>query len=384
MPSSAEPRETVWTQAGGGAARAGRTPQVAARGVWAAGLYRLPGNMQAGVVFDASRRLFAADLAGHVGAFSGAGRVLWRRELDTGIVATPASDPAAGRLYVGTLGGRVLALSVADGTTIWERRLPSEHDPRIVGDLLWVSGSESLVVSSWGGRVHALDAGTGETQQQWDAGISPQSAAAATADGDVLFMRVRPDEGPSLVRARVGVEATVLYTAPENPRGAYRTVVVAAPVVDTRSDTVFFVTNEDRRAFLRSWSLRSGGLRWSVGLEAVVIATPALAADGGVVVADMAGGVVGISPDGVLRWRYATGCEYVLAGAVCDGGGGSYVADPVGALHWIDALGSGEVLFQAPRSLQSRPSFDGDGNLLVPCTNGVVYGRRLGSGEGLG
>jgi len=104
-----------------------------------------------------------------------------------------------------------------------------------------------------------------------------------------------------------------------------------------------------------------------------VQATPALRKDGTILLADLAGSVNAIDLDGSLLFRYSAGCDYFLAGPVCDAGNHCYVGDPLGMLHSIDARGSGKPVFEARRSVQARASYSPDGSLHVPATDHAVY-----------
>jgi hypothetical protein len=104
-----------------------------------------------------------------------------------------------------------------------------------------------------------------------------------------------------------------------------------------------------------------------------VQASPALRKDGFILIPDLAGFVQGITPEGAWAFRYAAGCEYLLASAAVEAGGTAFVGDPLGMLHVIDHRGTGQPAFEAPRAIQGRPSFSPDGHLHLPCTGHEVY-----------
>jgi outer membrane protein assembly factor BamB len=89
--------------------------------------------------------------------------------------------------------------------------------------------------------------------------------------------------------------------------------------------------------------------------------------------ADLAGVVHVLAPDGSPRFRYVSGADYLLAGGVSDGQGTVYFGDPAGVVHRLRPDGTGQPVFEAPRSLQARPSFDRRGNLYIPSTGHQVY-----------
>jgi hypothetical protein len=90
-------------------------------------------------------------------------------------------------------------------------------------------------------------------------------------------------------------------------------------------------------------------------------------------VADLRGYVHAVAHDGSRLYRYASGADFLLAGGVCDAGGTMFVGDPLGMVHAIPPNGSGRQVFEIPRSVQARPSFDPAGNLYIPATDRKVY-----------
>jgi outer membrane protein assembly factor BamB len=180
-------------------------------------------------------------------------------------------------------------------------------------------------------------------------------------------------KGVELVQVSIGGEATVLHRQPDEKRGARRTLVDAAPVVDAERRRLYAVLNGDRQGRLIAWSLAAQSLVWEHAFANCVQATPAVAPDGTIVVADLGGFVHALRPDGSVRFRYLGGCDYWLAAPVVDGAGTVFIGDPLGRLHVIDLQGAGQRLFEASRSLQARGSFDSTGRFYLPCADGHVY-----------
>lgn len=362
----------VWRTAGGDGTRSGTfswkikgTPQPSRT-------LAAKGSMLASVVFDAEGQAFVADMSGSVRALSRGKELVWEARLVEGLSATPAVHPSRPQLFVGTHGGSVVAFDTARGTALWKAELPTRADPRILSDLLYFAAADAVVVSSWGGRFHMLDAETGASRATWDAGISPSSAAAVA--GEYLYcLRAVEKRGVELVQVDPKGVETVLHRAEPDSRGPRRTLVAASPVVDTERSTIYSVVNREKSCELKSWSLRSPELAWSRPLPHAVQATPTLRRDGLILVADLAGNVHGIDSDGAPRFRYSTGSDYLLAGGVTEAGGTCFIGDPLGVVHAINESGAGKRLFEAPRALQARPSFDAEGNLYVPGVGRVVY-----------
>jgi outer membrane protein assembly factor BamB len=293
-------------------------------------------------------------------------------------------SPNEKQVFVGSHTGWVGALDASTGEVLWRKELPSHSDPRILSDLLYFEEAHAIVVSSWGGRFHALDPTSGTEKFTWDAGVSPYSAATAGSQGPLYCLRVAAERGTELVRITSAGEETVVHRSPETTRGARRTLVAAAPVLDGEHERLFFIVNCDQACLVHAWSIQLGQLIWSRDLPACVQATPALRSDGTLVIADLAGVVHGIGADGVGKFRYSSGTEFLLAAPVIEAGGTSFIADPVGVLHAIAIDGRGERLYEAPRAFQGRASFAPSGSLHLPCTDGSVYvfNGKLKSAQG--
>jgi len=165
----------------------------------------------------------------------------------------------------------------------------------------------------------------------------------------------------------------VLHRSPEGKRGVRRTMVAATPILAETPGIAYGVVNQDSGSLLHAWALGTGRLLWSHSLPASVQATPTLRNDGAILVADLAGSVRAIGPDGRNRFEYSSACEYFLAGGVSEFGGTSYFGDPLGVLHVIDKQGVGKAVFEATRGIQARPSFGPDGSLYLPSSDRSVY-----------
>ena len=372
-PSAGDP--SVWRTAGGDNARRGWFPGAVRWHGRASKHCPALGAVQASAIFDAAGTAFVADMAGSVQAFATKGRRRWQIRLQGGVSATPVLDPSDSMLFVATHTGDVVAVEAATGVIRWRRAIPTRKDPRILSDLLLLPRSNRIVLSSWGGRFFALDAATGEPRHDWDAGISPQSAAAADLEENVYTVRAVSGRGTELVRVGVDGQEAVLHREPEDSRGAGRALVAAAPVVDANRGTLYWVVSRERAGQLLAWSLARGALGWRRELAAPVQAALTLLTDGTVIVGDMAGHVHAFDPEGTRRFERALDCDYLLAGGVSAGADGLpfVIGDPVGVVREVDVQGSMKRLFEATRSIQARPSVDPAGHLHVPCTDGWSY-----------
>jgi outer membrane protein assembly factor BamB len=333
--------------------------------------------VHASVVFDNDGSAFVADMSGTVQAFDPSAGSRWRVRLANGVSATPAVDSKQGRLYVGTHGGWVHALATATGHEVWRQHIPSSSDARILSDLLHLPGQGLVVLSSWGGRFHALDTARGQERFSCDAGISPSAGAAADSRETIYALRAVRDKGVQFLRLDPGGSEKVLTEESGRQRDARRTVVLAAPVLDEARGRAYFIVNVDRQSVLHSYAFETGTIVWTHRFSHGTAATPCLCKEGPILVASLDGTLHAIGADGTLLYRYVSGCEYLLAGPVCDDRGHAYLAAPDGLVHQVDNRGVGRPLFEARRSFEARPSFNPNGHLCLPCTDRSIYRLSL-------
>ncbi len=364
---------TVWRTAGGDTTRRGLFPRQLKLRADSVATLTAGGPLQAPVVFSSAGHAFVCDMRGLVQAADREGKKLWERRLDGGVSAAPVLDPSEKILYAGTWKGEVAALDAATGSVLFSKRIPSTSDPRILSDLLYVHASKEVVLNSWGGKWRALDALTGKEAGSWDAGITPHAGAAADRGGAIYLLRTVWKKGTEAVKIDSGGRAAVLHTEKNRKLPEKRLVVSAEPVIDPRRTRLYFITHDGTWSHLHALSLKTGAHLWKHRMEGFLYATPTLRPDGSVVTCGLNGIVEAVSPENKCIYRYRSGCDYLLSGAVCDAGGAVYAGDPLGRIHRIDPDGTGAVFFETPRSIQARPSIDPEGRLFVPATDGRVY-----------
>ena len=114
------------------------------------------------------------------------GRVVWRKDFPFCSSSSPTladglvlqtSVPACGKVSR-SLPGQVIAMRASDGKVVWRLSIASESTPAIVGKVAYIGG--------WDGRVYALDVRTGKTlwSTQTDGEIDSSPAYA----GGLLFV----------------------------------------------------------------------------------------------------------------------------------------------------------------------------------------------------
>ena len=128
-----------------------------------------PGGIKASLALS-GRNVIVGDYSGHVAAFRRSdGREVWRRtspgERFRGAGRFYAGPAVAyGRVFIGNVNGRVLALDADTGEVAWVR---------VLGDFVYSSAAvadRTVFVGSYDRRLYALDAVTGKVRWSFDAG----------------------------------------------------------------------------------------------------------------------------------------------------------------------------------------------------------------------
>lgn len=209
----------------------------------------------------AGGRIYTLDSRATVTATTAGGETAWQRDLTpAGLRGDGASGGglalADGVLYVSSAYGRLHALDAASGETRWTHRFdaPVKGAPTVVGDRVFVVAADS---SAW-----VLETRDGKVDWQLPGTPSPASmvggAAPATAGEAVLF----PAPSGELIAARrdTGMELWRRVIAGQRQGMAYAGVtdITGDPVV--MGDTIY-VGNQSGR--IMALNRRDGSVRWT-------------------------------------------------------------------------------------------------------------------------
>lgn len=326
--------------------------------------------------------IYVADMTGLAHAFDYTGDEIGRIQLSGSIQSSPALSLQDSYCFLATLQGEIYAVDTTSGDIVWQRRISARRDPRIISDILYLPNRRLVVTCSWGEKFVALNAKTGEVKHTWNAGYCPYAAASADVAENIYFLRSETDyddktpNGVRLVKKSLdNDEETSLYFAPEGAeKKVHECIQWAAPVIDETAKRVIFIINRNQEGTLYVLSVESGKMEFSHTFNRHIFATPAVSSNGTIFVSDLKGDVHAFNTDGEKRWQYQTGAEYLLSSPVCDVEETVWACDIEGKVHRIAPNGEGNVVFEAERSIQSRPAFTPEGRLLVPSMDGNVYG----------
>lgn len=104
------------------------------------------------------------------------GHIAWRHPLGATSSHTPVCEGP--RVFLTVDDGRVVALALADGTRLWEQRLPGTlSEPAVARDRVFVGSTDNFL--------YALDADSGKLEWRWRSG--GDVIGAAIGDEDVVY-----------------------------------------------------------------------------------------------------------------------------------------------------------------------------------------------------
>jgi outer membrane protein assembly factor BamB len=144
--------------------------------------------------------IYQGSMDNFVYAISKEGDEIWSTELSGAVVGSPVLSEDGSRLYVGSIGGEMVAINTTDGGIIWS------FDS---GDSIWgkpVLADDTLYCANSSGDLYALDRNNGEVQWQQNIQGSVIGGLTALPDGIALvteegLIRVLAFDGSPLWQA---------------------------------------------------------------------------------------------------------------------------------------------------------------------------------------
>lgn len=318
----------------------------------------------------ADGRVYVGDLEGRVLALdASSGAELW--SVDTGIRIGSTIGVGDGLLVLGGLDGEVVALDAAGGAERWRARVSSEvlAAPAIARGV--------VVVRSHDGRLFGLDAASGERRWLYDRGL-PALTLRGNAAPVIIGGTVHAgyDDG-RLVALRLedgGLQWEQLLAVGEGRTDLERMVDVDGPLVVEGSEA-YAITYQGQAAGLAG---ESGQPLWS--REFSSYGGLSIAGDR-LLVADEDGALYALDRrSGGALWKLdALAHRWLTTPAVQ--GGHAVVGDFDGYLHWID-LDSGQLAARTRvgrDAIRAQPVVGADGTLYAMTVDGKLAAYRLAS-----
>lgn len=317
-------------------------------------------NVAGAPVVDAEGNVYVGSLDHHVYAIAPDGTERWSRDLGGPVYATPALDPAAGRLYVGADSDFFFCLDAATGEVIWHLRTEGDVDTGVAfapdGSLVFAAGEDVWSV----GR-------DGTARWRFHARIKIYSAPAVDDDGNVY----------------VGAQDDHVYALASDGRLRWRfdadDDVDSAPVIG--DDGTIFFGGDARRVHALD---REGHELWRAEVGGYVRAPLALGRSGDVLVPVFGPHPRLVSLDaatGEERWSFEVDAGNssdlgVGTAPLVDRDGNIYFGADDSYVYAITAAGALRFLFDTEDRVDSDPVLGTNGTLYFGSDDDHVYAVR--------
>lgn len=314
-------------------------------------------------------RLYVADAEGTVFALNAAtGKVQWQRE--TGLPFSGGPDVDGRYMTLGSGNGDLVALSLQDGTPLWNARVDSEvlSVPRIAGS--------TVLVHTLHDSVYAFDIASGDQRWKYDYPapiLTLRGSSSPVIAGDTTIVGI---SGGKLINLEIETGLPLWETTVTPPHGRSELERIADldadPVIV--NDIIYVATfNGD----LAAVDPTTGSVLWRRELSAHAGIT---AASGMLYVTDSEDVVWAASPeDGTGTWKQE-GLKYRRLTAPAVLGNLVVVGDLDGYLHWLDRR-DGRIVASdriAKGPITARPLVSG-GKVYVYADDGTVAALSTGS-----
>jgi outer membrane protein assembly factor BamB len=277
------------------------------------------------------------------------GQAKWQTQFDDWIQASPALD--ADRVYILTRTGTVHALSLLDGSAVWERHIGGDS-------LAAIQIQDGALFVASGANVTKIRAVDGEALWRVDEGYDLIRGPPALANGLVIVAGLNGHM--RALRDSDGVELWRVETGP----------IRGSPVAV--GDLILV---PKRQGALAAYSTGDQTLQWESGGFWQLESSPAVAGSTAVVV-DYRNIIRAVSVEtGETRWQMPSGGAAGSSPVIS--GGRIYSADPDGDL-WAFGLDSGRLAWRLPLGghFQSSPAIV-VGVMYIGNRDGTMYAIQI-------
>ncbi len=334
---------------------------------------------------DSEGNFYLAAADGRLFSLSPEGLVRWSFQASESLFAGPTVDNS-GRVHIADLDGRYYCLD-ADGQLLWEHSLSDSGDRRVLSRPV-VDATGRSFVASWAGFLAALEE-DGQLLWTHPVGGLPSIPPAVDDQGFLYFASFDRREPWVIRMEKLTPEGGLVWQKPV-PIWIDRNRLTAEPLVDPGHRRIYLTAATETEGLLLGFDLESGYLLFSTSLPKAVLGTPAVDAAGRIYVGCLDGRLYCLDPSsGNMVWSFPVRAPYVT-GAVtqapdgdllfADSDGILYRVSPDGDLRWQYA--SGRVVFGSPLPVsETRVAFAAIDGLHVVEPNGMLYLPQLAVGE---
>ncbi len=287
----------------------------------------------------------------------------WKRELDGPVVPGPVLAPG-GLLLAGTNAGTLYGLDARTGRTRWRSSTGSPYgidlstSPLVRGRLvLWPGPASSVVGLDLTGR------------RLWRHAFASQPLTPARGPGSTIYVEEMDGRLHALdVDARGARERWSLRVGTGASYGS--------PAVGP-DGTVYTTVGRDLVAVRDDG--RRGRVAWRFTIEHDIEVSPAVTADGTIVLGTNDRDEYGLTPAGKVRWRVARNAWSYSTAAVR--GRRAAFGDHRGVVQTVDEHGRVVGRVRGIGQVWTRPAIAPDGSVFFGTHSGVVQGFTAGGRE---
>lgn len=334
------------------------------------------GSLFGAPALTADGNILVASMAGRLMALKPDGTPYWEYRSDHGFHAAPVVGPDQ-RIYIGDLGGNHHCLS-ADGVLQWKVGLDGVGDRRIVASPAVDREGRSFVVS-WDNRIRGFDR---QGRRIWEAEVAGRPSAPLTIGfwGMLYATSLSPQDPSQLLLQKMAPGWLQVFYRTRHPLWVDRNRVTAAPLVDELGDRVYLAASRESEGILVALSALNGSVLREYRFPRGLLATPAVAPSGLLLVPCLDGRLYALDPGtGNFAWIYQTEGARLVGSPAVDAAGNVIFGDTDGLVRQLDPAGREMWSVTLGGAIWSKPMSLPDGQVLVNSADGRIYAL----GEGL-
>ncbi len=296
------------------------------------------------------------------------GGLAWKFEARESIYGTPAVGPD-GAVVFADLSGMIYSLR-PDGVVQWSVELGSGGDHRVVASPT-VAADGTIYICSWDDRLYAYSRAGALLWQTALAGL-PSSSPALDNEGNIYIVCRDLVSARNILVQKIDPATRRQIWRFSEDLGSSNERIISTPALDLVRNRLYVGACRANDGVLYSLNLSTGSLVSRVPFSSGIVSSPAVAADGSVIIASITGQLSSIDPaSGAIQWSFSTGGAYFLGSPVIDATGRIFIGDSDGTVYSISPAGQKLWSYGGlDSSVNSSPAVGEFGRLYVTSSDG--------------